>query len=255
MANLAVLQREVAPCTTHRSRVASARERSLEDIGDARTRVTQTHSSREVGFLDLFGIAARGNCRAASGRLNRQQSNPVPVQVNCHHRSFLELGPAGPQGTQENVAYGCREDVLSSDLDNARLAGLPVGQKRTEVKIMGEYGHAVSAGIVHNLRAGCGRVAHRRPMNALETGIGQERDPLRAQVHVDEESHAACSGTSISSTRQAEATSPTTMPTVTRRPRTQGLPPITSGFLVTRSSRISCTIAFYRPPGRHGVGR
>ena len=66
---------------------------------------------------------------------------------------------------------------MSSDLEHAGLPGLAVGQERTEVKIMGEHNHAVSAGIVHNLRVGRGRIAHRRPMNAVETGIGQERDP------------------------------------------------------------------------------
>src|ERR1035441_10634812 len=42
-----------------------------------------------------------------------------------------------------------------------------------------------------------------------------------------------------------EATSPTIAPTVTRIPRTQGLPPITSGFRVILSSPIS---DFILPP-------
>jgi hypothetical protein len=40
-------------------------------------------------------------------------------------------------------------------------------------------------------------------VNAIEARVGQELDPQRAQVHVDQEFHAAGSGTSISSTRQA----------------------------------------------------
>jgi hypothetical protein len=69
----------------------------------------------------------------------------VPIWVNGYERSILELGSAGVQGTENNVADGRRQDVLGSDLEDARLTGLSVGQKRTEVKIVSEL-RSCSAG-------------------------------------------------------------------------------------------------------------
>jgi hypothetical protein len=114
---------------------------------------------------------------------------------------------------------------------------------------------------IHDYRVGRLRIAEIDPMVRVEASQRQEADPLRSQIHVNQELHFA-SGTSNSSERHAayakasetssdsrygynrstssrvcpEASKPTIVPTVTRIPRMQGRPPITSGSAVMRVS-------------------
>ena len=93
-------------------------------------------------------------------------------------------------------------------------------------------------------------------MNSLKSVLFKERNPQSTEIHVHQKHHAAGRGISISSTRQAaqakslpkvflfkirvraedicigiaEATNPTSIPTVTRMPRMQGFPANISGF-------------------------
>jgi hypothetical protein len=136
-------------------------------------------------------------------RLNWQPPNPVPVRVHGYQGAAFQVPAASVQGTDDHRADGYREGVLRADLNDTRLARLPVREKRAGIEIVSEDDQPVFAGVVHNLGVWCGRLANVGPVNAIETRIGQELDSQRAQVHVYQEFHAAGSGTSISSTRQA----------------------------------------------------
>ena len=130
-------------------------------------------------------------------------------------RILLRFGPTvtkAPASRCEPLACSARttispmavgKNVLCADLDHAWLATLSVREKRAEIEIVSEDDQPVCTGVIHDLRVRCGRPANAGPMNTGETRIGWELDPQRAQVHIDQKLHAAGSGTSISSTRQA----------------------------------------------------
>src|ERR1035437_11062231 len=71
-----------------------------------------------------------------------------------------------------------------------------------EIEIVSEDDQPVGTGVIHDLGVWRGGLADVGPVNAVESRIGQELDPQRAQVHVDQDSHVVGSGTSISSDRK-----------------------------------------------------
>jgi hypothetical protein len=125
----------------------------------------------------------------------------VPVRVHGDQGAGFQMRAAGVQGADDHRANGYREGVLRwrrlsvcrvpTRGDASFAAHKPSPQERGDgrLRICATWDDA--------------RLANVGPVNAIKTRIGQELDPQRAQVHVYQESHAAGSGTSISSTRQA----------------------------------------------------
>lgn len=109
----------------------------------------------------------------------------------------------GSNGAEHDGADGGRENVLRSDLNDAGSIGPQGCQQYTEIQVMSENDPAVRGCEIEDLRVCSPRLTNLRPVDCLESLIGQEAKPQRAQVHVDQEFHAADSGTSISSTRHA----------------------------------------------------
>jgi hypothetical protein len=129
--------------------------------------------------------------------------NPAPIRVDCDQGAGFQVRATAVQRASDGLADGRREDVLRAYLEDARLSSLSFREKGAEIEIVSEDDQPVCTGIVHDLGVWRGWPANAGPVHAVETRIGQELDPRRAQVHVDQEFHAAGSGTSISSTRQA----------------------------------------------------
>jgi hypothetical protein len=55
---------------------------------------------------------------------------------------------AGPERAYDYVADVSRQNLLRADLDDARLAGSPFGEKGAEIKIMREDHQPIFAGIL-----------------------------------------------------------------------------------------------------------
>src|ERR1035437_656125 len=117
-------------------------------------------------------------------------------------------------------------------------------------------------------------------MNCLYVFCRKSPYPIGRQIHVDQDLHAGASGSSISSTRHAAyerasrrssssrygyafrispkewpaATSPTIVPTVTRKPRMQGFPPMTLGSnVILASCVIKCGTTFLSRDLLHSI--
>ena len=109
----------------------------------------------------------------------------------------------GAQGTHNDRAQMIGRHVLCANLNDARSTLFAVGKQNAKIKVVREYDAPVVARPLHDLPVRCVVGSHGRPMDRLESMQPKKRRPLGRQVHVDEERHAAASGTSRSSTRHA----------------------------------------------------
>ena len=103
-----------------------------------------------------------------------------------------------------NDAHGrVREQILSTELDDARPSDGARGEDCREVQIVGDQDELVLVRSREDLdvRRGCSTDCG--PVDSLEPVARQPLDPAWRQVHVHEQLHGWRSGTSISSARQA----------------------------------------------------
>lgn len=135
--------------------------------------------------------------------LQRQETNPFPNWIDGDQCTSRQLDLAGAKRAKHNLADRGRHNVLGTNLDDTGLTCPAMGQKRPKVEIVGEDHESVGRSEVHNFGVGSLRMSEGGPVDAIETIIGQKPYPEWAEVHVDQEFHAAGNGTSISSTRQA----------------------------------------------------
>lgn len=96
-----------------------------------------------------------------------------------------------------------RRYVLRANLEDARSLGAGGREDRTKVKVVREYDVQPCFRPRHDLCVGRTWTTYARPVHCLPTMALENSDPLRGQIHVDDQSHDTRSGTSTSSTRQA----------------------------------------------------
>lgn len=80
---------------------------------------------------------------------------------------MLKFDPVFLKNRNDNFRNVLRENVLRSNLHNARTFGLGQGEHRSEIQIVSENCVTVFTGILHHLVVWRGRRAYRRPMHAL----------------------------------------------------------------------------------------
>ena len=102
-----------------------------------------------------------------------------------------------------SIADGGRQNVLGVDLNDTGTICLRHRQQHSEIQVVRENDPGVGRGEIEDLGISRPRWTNRRPVDCLESLVGQEGNPQRAQDSYRSEIHAAGSGTSISSTRHA----------------------------------------------------
>ena len=93
--------------------------------------------------------------------------------------------------------------VFNARLDDTWTEGMSDGEDVSEVKIVSEYNHAGLPRIVHDHGIVSSRISNDRPVHGLDRPSGKIINPIRGEVHVEEDLHFDESGTSNSSERQA----------------------------------------------------
>lgn len=181
--------------------------------------------------------------------------------VDCNECSGREVVFRLGEATQYEIAAGSRRRLGNSQLDDARTVEACCSENSAKVEIVSEEDHAVVATPTEDHVIGSIRFTDGRPVTCLVSARRQKIHPRGREVHVDDDSHvptassnssllhaAYCSAARMSSGSRygyrstistldlPAATSPTMVPTVTRRPRRQGFPPITAGSRVIRLS-------------------
>jgi len=81
--------------------------------------------------------------------------------------------------------------------------GPPASVAATKAKIVSQDYVTGRIGPRHDHRVGGAWVADRRPVDGFPTVALKNRDPVRGEVHIDDEFHETSRGTSISSARHA----------------------------------------------------
>ena len=130
-------------------------------------------------------------------------------RTRCRSESTVTRAPASRCGAAVRIARRTRSPMATGrtscarDLNDARFVGPQSRQQSTEIQVVGENDPAVGRSEIEDL--GIRRLwpTDCRPVDCIDTLAGQEGHPQRAEVHIDQQFHAAGNGSSISSTRQA----------------------------------------------------
>jgi len=120
-----------------------------------------------------------------------------------HQRPVLKGGFVGAKSRNDQGLQVGRGDILGSNLKDARSFGTGGSENRTEVEVVCEDDMLCCLRPRHDLWVGGPGIAHARPVHGIGPVALKNRDPLRGQVHVNDQLHGTESGTSISSARQA----------------------------------------------------
>ena len=189
-----------------------------------------------------------------------QYPNAATFLIDDQKRTVVQVGCVTRKSRDKESPRTLRRDIAPSQLDNA--GGLCLGGRKNgaEVQIVREYHITVFLGPSENQGIRSRRPSHVLPVQGIISLRCQYRTPYRRQVHVDKYFHIGAKGASISSARQdaycsasvmssgsrygyssrifsreyPAATSPTSVPAVTRMPLMHGRPPITAGSNVIR---------------------
>ena len=143
--------------------------------------------------------------RAPEGQ--RQQAHPLAHAraggIHRHQRAGLQLFGTPRQPTDDLRADTSGAQTAGSDLHDARLCATGGGKDVAKIEVVSEHNAIVLARKLHDVSI-CGRPGpNSRPMHGVMPGNPQNIDPTGRQVRVDEQRHAAASGSSLSSERQA----------------------------------------------------
>ena len=194
------------------------------------------------------------------GLFDRQQSNAHTAVIHNDQATLVEFTRACFNCGSHPRFHSGTQRFQGAQQDDTRLVLVGREQDRGEVKILRHDDKVVVSGLRDNHLVFRSDVANARPMPDVATRPFQSLNPKRAEIHVDQQPHAAAISTSRSSASAAAyvrhasissasrygnapsissfecpaANSRKTFETVTRRPRMHGLPAMTFGFTVIR---------------------
>jgi hypothetical protein len=184
-------------------------------------------------------------------------------------------------GSRYDIARIFGKEQIAPHLENARAVCVGERQNASKVQIVCEYNIMICSGPSDYFDIRRIRAADFLPVNRFMSMAFEIWNPLRRQVHVDQDFQAVClaKGASLSSTRHIAYSSaslissdsrygyalrilssewpaesrPRIVPTVTLIPLMQGFPPITSGSNEIRLSfpisfGLLCPLFFSIPP-------
>lgn len=118
-------------------------------------------------------------------RSNRQESNALVERIHRHKGARFQMRSGGANRAKHGCADGGREHVLRTDLNDTWSIRLVSCEQHSEIQIVRENDIAVGDGELQNLALRRRGLADGRPVNCRETVDGPERNPERAQVHID----------------------------------------------------------------------
>ena len=132
-----------------------------------------------------------------------EQSNPIAVRAHHHDSSSLDLRRMPPQHLHERRCRVGRQQAMRAEQNHAGRTATSESENPAEVKIVSQQHEPVPLRPLENLSVGSRAVTDLAPVAGLDASIRQRLDPLRREVHVDQELQLEPTATSCSSLRHA----------------------------------------------------
>lgn len=215
------------------------------------------------------------NERFVSG--NRENSDTHSAIIDNHQTTCLQFAGASVHSILHSFLNRRAEGLRSPEPYDTRGGLLRRKQDRREVEILCHNHIAVLARPCRNDLVFGGKLTNAGPVADFPVGCSKYLNPARAEIHIDQQLHAAAISTSLSSARAAAyarqastsaasrygyarstsslecpaASSRKTFATVTRSPRMQGFPAITFGFTEMRFKSSDTFARYSKSPAVH----
>ena len=101
------------------------------------------------------------------------------------------------------TAQNFRPNIIFAELDHAGSHGTRGMKERAKVQIMGEHHISMLPGPSHDLSIRCICRTNITPVQCFMPTAGEQRNPVRRQVHIQQDLQAVWRRTSCSSERHA----------------------------------------------------
>ena len=132
-----------------------------------------------------------------------EDSDARAILVNGHDRATREGGGGSRDCPDDGSGRLGGQEVLFTNLNDARSCCVGVCEDGGEVQIMGHQDPIVFSSPAQDGQVRCPLVADLRPVQDIVPVLGNHGRQVRRQVHVEEWIHGSASGTSCSSARHA----------------------------------------------------
>lgn len=133
----------------------------------------------------------------------RQDTHPRTHIVDRNKRTALQLPIESLERRKQCIASTVRRYIIRADLDYARSLRVRHRQQRAKIQVTSEYDKAMLLRPRDQFAIRCPRIAYLRLVHSFMTGNFKRLHAHGREIHINQQPHAVCNGTSISSARHA----------------------------------------------------